>query len=243
MRDVLSQPALQEQTLGLYGELVAFKPEWAHRLVLGRGQGCSTSGFPAACSLAGAASLLLEGQAAQAKAALRDGGLDFVVSTVDEALRTLKNEVRRGRALAVALTGDVEAAEEELRDRGVLPDLLFSTEEPLSRDAPLSGWADVRELSLSAAGRLEESDALRGFLKERGLAPHTWKVSGRAALKVLDEELLGMLSEDDTVRRRWLLGVSKHQRSAGETSRAAWVTPEECGRISAAGERMNLMGE
>ena len=44
----------------------------------------------------------------------------------DEALRVLKNEIRKHRPLSVALDGAVEPAIEEMRERGVLPDLQVS---------------------------------------------------------------------------------------------------------------------
>lgn len=227
----LPQPALQQQTLRLYGELVARAPVWAGRLVLGTGEGCSASGFPAACSLAGAACLLLEPSVAQAKAALRDGGLDFLVSTADEALRTLKNEVRRGRPLAVALTGETSAASEELVDRGVLPELVF-------REAG-QGPFDRSSESFAGAVPVHSSvtETLRLYLGERRWAPYTWTVAGRAAMQTLDADLLETLREDDSVRRRWIEGIARNQRSAERDYRTAWLTPEERERIPTRAER------
>ncbi len=57
------------------------------------------------------------------KAAMRAGALDFVVNTLDEALRALKNQVRLRRPVGVGLVADVDATLAEMVERGVQPDL------------------------------------------------------------------------------------------------------------------------
>ncbi len=56
---------------------------------------------------------------------MRTGELDFVVNTLDEALRTLKNEIRQRRPLSVGLIADTDLALAEIAERGLLPDLLL----------------------------------------------------------------------------------------------------------------------
>jgi urocanate hydratase len=109
-QELLSGSDLQRQTLRLYGELVARHESWAGKLVFACGEGASATGLPAAASIAGGTALLLDPDAAAVKAVFRQGGVDFVVNTLDEALRVLKNEIRKQRPLSVALKGDVQSA-------------------------------------------------------------------------------------------------------------------------------------
>jgi hypothetical protein len=74
-------------------------------------------------NIAGACCLAIEERAEVTRATLRSGASDFVVNSVDEALRVLKNEVRQGRPLSVGLTMAVEPALTELLERGVLPEV------------------------------------------------------------------------------------------------------------------------
>ena len=76
-----------------------------------------------AANVAGVASLGLEPDAAVAKLALRAGVCDFVVNSLDEGLRILKNEVRQHRAASVVVTEAAEVALPEIVARGVQPDI------------------------------------------------------------------------------------------------------------------------
>jgi urocanate hydratase len=75
-------------------------------------------------NIAGAASLAVSTDAA-GRQAIRDGVVDFLVTSLDEALRILKNEIRKHSTVAVcvALESNVDFAL-QLLERGVLPDLL-----------------------------------------------------------------------------------------------------------------------
>ncbi|MFZ0745063.1 MAG: hypothetical protein WAM85_11695 [Terracidiphilus sp.] len=75
-------------------------------------------------NVAGAASLAATSDSAAQKQAIRDGVADFLVTSLDEALRILKNEIRKRETVAVCVGEAPEAVEREMRERGVLPDLL-----------------------------------------------------------------------------------------------------------------------
>jgi urocanate hydratase len=75
-----------------------------------------------AANIAGGASL--GASAAAQKQAIRDGVADFLVTDLDEALRILKNEIRKRETVAVCVGQAPEAVEREMRERGVMPDLL-----------------------------------------------------------------------------------------------------------------------
>jgi urocanate hydratase len=78
-----------------------------------------------AASIAGAASLAISADATAGKQAVRDGVVNFLVTSLDEALRILKNEIRTRSTVAVcvALESNTDFAC-QLLQRGVLPDLL-----------------------------------------------------------------------------------------------------------------------
>jgi hypothetical protein len=75
-------------------------------------------------NVAGAATLTATADVPTQKQAIRDGIVDFLVTSLDEALRILKNEVRKRERVAVCVGIAPEAVEREMAERGVLPDLL-----------------------------------------------------------------------------------------------------------------------
>ncbi len=77
-----------------------------------------------AANIAGAASLAATADSAAQKQAIRDGVADFLVTSLDEALRILKNEIRKRETVAVCVAAAPQAVEREMLERGVLPDLL-----------------------------------------------------------------------------------------------------------------------
>jgi urocanate hydratase len=76
-----------------------------------------------AANIAGAASLAVCADAETAKQAMREGIVDFLVTSLDEALRILKNEIRKRETVAVCVALAPEIVEREMRERGVQPDL------------------------------------------------------------------------------------------------------------------------
>lgn len=82
------------------------------------------SALVTAGNIAGAASLAALDDGARQRQAMRDGVVDFVVTTLGEALRILKNSIRKREAAAVCVAQAACAVEREMADLGVLPDLL-----------------------------------------------------------------------------------------------------------------------
>jgi len=78
----------------------------------------------AAANIAGAASLAATEDRGAQRQAVRDGIADFLVNSLDEALRILKNQLRKREPVAVCVSLAPEAIELEMRERGVEPDLL-----------------------------------------------------------------------------------------------------------------------
>ena len=76
--------------------------------------------------LSGCATLAATADLAAQKQAIRDGTVDFVVTSLDEALRILKNEIRKKATVAVCVGWRLLTVEREMLERGVLPDLVFA---------------------------------------------------------------------------------------------------------------------
>jgi urocanate hydratase len=74
-------------------------------------------------NIAGAASLSTSADPTMQKQAIRDGVADFLVNSLDEALRILKNEIRKRNPVAVCVAAAPAAVEQEMLERGVQPDL------------------------------------------------------------------------------------------------------------------------
>jgi urocanate hydratase len=81
-----------------------------------------------AANIAGAASLCAASDALIQRSAIRDGVVDFLVTSLDEALRILKNEIRKRNGVSVAVTVPHPQLTDEMKERGVLPDLLRASE-------------------------------------------------------------------------------------------------------------------
>jgi Urocanase Rossmann-like domain len=226
----------QFDILRLYGELVSDREDWGGALVLACGSNAEI--VPTAVSIANGTSLWLTEDTAEARAAMRRGEVDFVVNTLDEALRTLKNQIRQGRPLGVALLSDVGAALAEIVERGVLPELMLE-------DGAVMNVARSRSSidALSAAGtyfrygpsRDKEAERWERSMmildRKRYYAYHAQSHS-LEELRAIDVELLAALSEEDIARRRWLQRVSRYLRDTPVGGRWVWLREDEVEALS-----------
>ena len=76
-----------------------------------------------AANVVGCATLAATADPADQKRAVREGTVDFSVKSLDEALRILKNEIRKHATVAVCVDLSTDEIEREMRERGVRPDL------------------------------------------------------------------------------------------------------------------------
>src|SRR6185437_9318665 len=83
-----------------------------------------------AANVAGGASLSATGDPDRQRSATRDGVIDFLVTSLDEALRILKNEIRKKNPVAVGVAASPSGVLAEMRERGVLPDLVRKCDAP-----------------------------------------------------------------------------------------------------------------
>jgi hypothetical protein len=141
-------------------------------------------------NVSGCATLAVTGELAAQQLVIRDGVVDFVVTSLDEALRVLKNEVRRRATVAVCVGAAPSAVEREMIERGVLPDLAFEGLPGKPRDVPDFG-SGTRRVQLMAP--------------DAGLAFVTWQVAQAPArwMAKLDAIALDCLSTEWQARR-WI---------------------------------------
>lgn len=212
---------LQLQTLRLYAELISRHPTLASRLIFAHGPGCSATGLAAAVSIAGGTSLLLDPDIATVKAAFRSGGLGFLVNTLDEAVRVLKNEIRKHTPLSVALTAEPAAVLAEMRERGLVPDLEFTLGDDFT---PVTLSRTHLHLN-TVQGLVQPSRHATTWLASHQWSEHVFPTETTADLRALDTRLIGQL--DNQHRLQWLRRIPHYQRVAPHTGRAVWLTPAE----------------
>jgi len=218
----------QLETLRIYGGLVAVRKDWGGGLVLCCGDGCAASGTSAAVNIAGGATLVLDADAGAVKAAMRRGEVDFVVNTLDEALRALKNQVRMRRPLSVGLTSEVSGALREMVERGVQPDLLLIGTQQ-------NGDAILRDESIGAlqAGGMEVRSS--GQTSKESYDEVYLSAANAAELRAMDDRVLAILPAGDVVRRRWMQRVVNYVCEARSGGRWVWLTKEERKRLGQSG--------
>jgi urocanate hydratase len=131
-----------------------FGGELAGKLVVSGGMGGMGGAQPLAATMTGACFLGIDVDAERIKKRLKTGYCDFMVNNLDEALRILKNAVRKKEAISVGLVGNCADVIPELAERGVLPDIL--TDQTSAHD-PLNGYVP-NGMSLDQALELRSND-------------------------------------------------------------------------------------
>ncbi|MGD0910274.1 MAG: hypothetical protein ABR928_00170 [Terracidiphilus sp.] len=150
------------------------------------------SALTVAGNIAGAAILAATADQAASKQAMREGAVDFVVTTLDEALRILKNQVRKREPVSVCVRVAPESVEREMLERGVEPDLL-----PAGDGALASSFAGFVALCARCIELLPLVENQTLFTVE--IPPGSTRDSAR-----IEEILEASVAEGDATTRRWL---------------------------------------
>jgi urocanate hydratase len=151
----------------------------AGRLVAAGGMGAAGGAQALAATLNGAAFLGVEADLERIKRRVKAGFCEVMVNDLDEALRILKNAVRKREAASVGLIGNCADVIPELARRGIVPDLLT---DQTGADDPLHGYIP-RGLTIEHARQLRCDDA-RSYC-ERALDSIVAQVRGMLELKRL----------------------------------------------------------
>lgn len=189
--------------------------------------------------IAGAATLLVRAQAQQAKASVRSGACDFLVTGLDEALRILKIEIRRRAAVGVCLHAEPSVVLRACVELGVQPDLLDSPEAALVErgsvpiawvEAPVDGEIAVLvELATGPITLMSRLDAIAAAaLGRHDEARQQWlsrapEVLGRAwqrfrLLPVREDELPGLIAGVQVLAAQSALQVELREHAFGDGS-------------------------
>jgi len=138
-----------------------------------------------AANIAGAASLAASAEPSVLRQAMRQGAIDFVVTSLDEALRILKNEIRKKQPIAVGVSIAPELIVREMQERGVQPDLLA---------------LDLPEFLARGAHRIEPQPLPAGTSFQVFPIPKDWNRPAMA----FDAQLLDSLPPGDFANGRWV---------------------------------------
>src|SRR6202035_325530 len=156
-----------------------FQSDLAGKLVASGGMGGMGGAQPLAATLNGAAFLGIDVDPERIKRRVKTGYCDVMVNDLDEALRILKNAVRKREATSVGLVGNCADVIPELARRGVVPDLL--TDQTSAHD-PIGGYIP-QGLDVAQADELRKSDP--DAYRKRSLESMAKHVEGMLALQKL----------------------------------------------------------
>ena len=139
-------------------------------------------------NIAGCATLAATADMTAQKMAIRDGVVDFLVTSLDEALRILKNEIRKKATVAVCIAAAPEVIEREMLERGVSPDLTRDNAARERESIPVTEPVDAASDPASAPAVI------------------SWQVDSSPArwLPKIDTVALECLDAADELNHRWL---------------------------------------
>jgi hypothetical protein len=213
--------------------LHTLRHDWGGSIILCCGLGPQGSALALASNIAGAVCLNIENDPNILRAAMRSGSCDFIVNTLDEALRAMKNEVRKRLPLSVGLQGNPAQVLDEILERGVSPQLVTDT-----GNGPLHAATQRKLQSLGASvmdfdgrptseGNLDANTLLDAFLRQQHWHLRTVTFNTSAALRSFDSRALSSLQESDQLRRSWLQAAPRILQRERPIRRVLWLTEQE----------------
>jgi hypothetical protein len=203
-----------------------------------------------AANIAGAASLAASADPTVQRQAIRDGVIDFLVTSLEEALRILKNEIRKRQTVSVGVAIAPDQLVGQMLDRGVLPDLL-----------PPAIWmvGVAGKDSVSTESFLSQGSRQIAYPNEGADEFVIWSVDRNFArwLLSLDGCVQAVVPSKDFLRQRWLrlapryLGRTAQRQhgvalNASEIAQFATAARELIAAKVSAGEepvRMEIQGQ
>src|SRR5580698_5001022 len=131
-----------------------FGGDLAGKLIVSGGMGGMGGAQPLAATMTGAAFLGIDVDPERIRKRLKTGYCDFMATTLDEALRVLKDAMQKKQNVSVGLVGNCADVIPELAERGVVPDIL--TDQTSAHD-PLNGYVP-NGMTFEEALALRQSD-------------------------------------------------------------------------------------
>jgi hypothetical protein len=236
----------QTGALRAFTLLSALRPDWGGSLVVCCGLGPGGTALSLAANIAGAGCLAIDARPDVCRAALRSGACDFVVNSVDETLRILKNEIRQRRPVSVGLTLGSTAAIDELLGRGVLPELFTIFRSDADEAVPATAtWesalqaftppgtiiADFDHSFAGVPGVFDAQLKLKAFTQQRGLHLEAFRFDSAEGLRAFDSLLLRIMPGNDP-RHRWCAAAPRIFHRERPYRRVVFLTAAESEQIT-----------
>lgn len=236
---------IQLRALEALTALYEIKPSWEGAVILSLGLDTAGAALAIAGNIAGAVTLAVDNDSAHLRGVVRSGACDFVVNTFDEAVRAMKNEVRKQAPLSVALSMEPARAMAEIIERGLAPQLFCcSSDAPESRN--LAAQASSH-LSLLGAVLLSVSDPpispsdpdqwlhvgqlVSASTERNGWILSTYTFETPARLRAFDQAAMATLGPEDHLRHRWLDAAPRILHRQHPPQRSLWLSPSEAGEL------------
>ena len=234
----------QPRILRTYTTLQELRSDWGGSLILSLGLDPAGSALSVAANIAGAVSLAIDNNPIHLREVVRTGAADFVVNTLDEAIRAMKNEVRKRAPLSIALNADPFMTLTEIQDRGLAPQLFstFLSTADLSPERSRTLIQATHQFQAGGAFLLDFTDQpspgpftpanerLAPLLTRRNWTLQTYTFETAATLRAFDARALSLLSPDhpeDTLRRRWLEAAPRILQRQRPPQRSLWLSSRE----------------
>jgi urocanate hydratase len=205
-----------------------FDGNLAGKLVVGCGMGENGGAQALAAPMHGAAFLGIDANPEKIKQRVKSGFCDVMVNDLDEALRILKNAVRKREATSVGLTGNCADIIPTLAKRGVVPDLLIDPSEHDSSGALIGALLTLKKLGSTIYAW---SDSLTEFigpkLTKESTPIYVAAPSGQPVdIRRIDSLVLELFSQDEPLTR-WTRMVQKRTRFQDPPARAYWLSRDQ----------------
>jgi hypothetical protein len=240
----------QPQILRTYTILHQLRPAWGGQFILSLGLNPQGAALSIAANIAGAVSLAIDNNPTHIREVVRTGACDFIVTTLDEAIRAMKNEVRKRAPLSVALNADPVTTLNEILERGLSPQIFstFLTPPDLAPELSTTLTLAAQRFQSQGAALINFSETpnpqpspfapgealLAPLLTERQWTLNTFPFVTPADLRAFDAKALPLFSAEnpnDALRRRWLEAAPRILQRQRPPQRSLWLTESEFHKI------------
>jgi len=225
----------QSRILRTYTTLFHLRQHWGGALILSLGLNEQGAALSVAANITGAVSLAIDNDPAHLREVVRTGAVDFTVTTLDEAVRAMKNEVRKHTPLSVALNAGPIPTLAEILERGLAPQLFatFLPPHPRITEAAVNlhtlgaTLIDFTTSPQPTPGFHSGQSILDSLVEDQGWTLQTFTFDTPAALRAFDAKALVLMPPEDTLRRRWLESAPRLLQRQRPPHRTLWLTQSE----------------
>jgi urocanate hydratase len=190
-----------------------------------------------AATMNGAAFLGIDADPERVKRRVKAGYCDVMVNDLDEALRILKNAVRKREAASVGLARDPADVIPEMASRGVVPDLLIGENDSDAR------MREAAETLKSFGAVIVASEHLTDSADARGETLLCIALSGEPLdIQRVDRLILELFASNEHLCH-WIKAVKSRVRHQGLPARACSLTADERRVFGAALNELVARGE